>query len=247
MLFGTILGLGDSISFGSRAEHDGHAAIGYLEWLAPTLTALMAQPDGGPATEWAALNRGIAGQTTRQILDRTPSAVRELAGLPGAQWAIILAGTNDAKGRPVPLDEWEVLYRQILHWPRRWGIPMALCTFPPVDPAAMPAFTEESAAWLRLASARVRTMAERFSRDGCVRLVELEDVPMASLVDGVHLTREGNREVAARVASALTGRTLEHARRCVPLSGLPMGEIPVAQQPALRRGKAAAKPIGAQA
>lgn len=217
MLFGTVLCLGDSLTFGARADVDGHAGLGYPEHLPPML-------DAATGAEWAVLNRGISGQTTRQILDRAPGAFRELAASPGPKWAVVLAGTNDSKGAGVNHDEWEALFVQVCHWARRSGTPLAVCTFPPVDPKAMPAFTSASKAWLREASRRVRALAAKWDNaPSPVRLVELSDLDPALLCDGVHLTPEGYRAVARRVADVLL-RSDDPASK--PASGLAGDGLP---------------------
>jgi lysophospholipase L1-like esterase len=191
MLYGTVLCLGDSLTFGARA------VMGYPEHLAPMLST--------KDIEWACLQHGISGQTTREILDRTPSAVRSLNSLTGPKWVVVLAGTNDSKGGGLSMKTWESLYRQILHWPRRFNIPMALCTFPTVQPHKMPAYTAQSVRWLKRASERVRAIASELDcGPSPVRLVELEDMTTDLLCDGVHMTAEGYYEIADRVAEVLT-------------------------------------------
>lgn len=220
MIYTTILCLGDSLTAGARAEHDGHAGLGYPEWLVPVLDRLCAENAQAEPAECAVLNRGISGQTTRQIADRAPAAVRELAGYAGNRWAVILAGTNDSKADGCDLGEWELLYRQVVHWARRAGVAVALCTFPPVDPAAMSAFTPASSEWLARASERVRAMATEFDgRPVPVQLVDLSTLPASMLVDGVHLTTEGNREVACRVVAAMTHSDLARVRSLAPPVG----------------------------
>lgn len=200
MLIMTILCLGDSLTAGARAEVNGHAVLGYPERLPDLLAREI------PGTECATLNRGISGETTRQILARTPAAVRELTSYPGPKHVVLLAGTNDSKGAGIPLDEWETLYRQTIHWVRRAGLPLILCTYPPVDPRVMPAFTEASQAWLLAASVRVRAIAaELHCAPSPVRVVELADFPVEMLCDGVHLTREGYAELARRVCVGIVG------------------------------------------
>lgn len=197
MLFLTILCGFDSISFGARAEVGGHAGLGYPEHLA----SIMSEQAG---SECAVLNRGISGQTIRQIADRAPGAFRELLAYAGPRWAVVLAGTNDAKHPGVPLDEWEVLYRQTISWGRRAVVPLALCTFPPIRGAAMPAFGPNAQAWADAASARVRALvAELDGNPSPVVLVELADMPDSLLCDGVHLSAVGYRALALRVADAL--------------------------------------------
>lgn len=197
MIYGTALGLGDSLVAAARADHDGGAGLGWLEQLPGLL-------DPVTGTEWAVLNRGVSGQTTREVLDRTPGAVRELATCAGAKWAVVLCSTNDSKGAGADHDAWEVLYRLLVHWPRRHGIPLALCTLPPLDPRGMPSFTRASQDWCIAASERIRAIAvELHNRPSPVYVVELADLPAEMLVDGVHLTAEGNAEVARRVAAVL--------------------------------------------
>ena len=187
MTFGTVLCLGDSITFGARAK------LGYPEWL-PSLV------DNQGSVEWSTLNRGISGQTTRQILDRAPGCVRELAGLPGAKWAVLLAGTNDSKRNGVTIDEWWLLYNQIVTWFRRYDLPMALCTFPKVNFLRMPSFTAESNEWLERASDHVRLIANTHG----AKLIELSDIEdIDDIPDGVHLSADAYREFAIRVVTGL--------------------------------------------
>ena len=191
MLFGTVLCLGDSLTRGARAT------VGYPERLA----ALMSRRTG---VEWATLNRGVSGETTWQVLDRTPAAVGQLAGMAGAKWCVLLAGTNDSKPGGPGLDDWELLYRQVVHWPRRHKIPTALCTFPDVRPGVMPSYDARSREFLRLASQRVRDLVDEFAVDNPTRCVELAELPEHMLCDGVHLTPDGYAWVADRVAAVLT-------------------------------------------
>lgn len=189
MLYGTVLGLGDSLTRGARGQR------GWPELVGPMLT--------DEHNEWIGLNRGISGQTTWEILDRAPGAVREIASMSGPKWFVLLAGTNDSKRGGCDLATWEALYRQILHWPRRHGIPIALCTFPPVDPGRMPDFIG-AADWLTKASARVRAIArELHNAPVPVRVVDLEGMPTSALCDGVHMTDDGYSEIARRVAAVL--------------------------------------------
>jgi len=56
--------------------------------------------------------------------------------------------------------------------------------------------------WLELLQALV---AELDNAPSPVVLVDLADLPVSMLVDGVHLTRDGYRELAVRVARAMAG------------------------------------------
>lgn len=196
MVYGTVACLGDSLTYGARAQ------VGYPELL-PDLMR-----NEGSATEWAIRNFGVSKETTRQVLDRTPAAVGWLAGQPGAKQLVLLAGTNDSKGagQGMSLDQWESLYRQIVHWPRRYGIPLVLCTFPPLEPDTreMPYFTDRSREWLLEANGRIRTMqGELHCAPAPVVLCDLADMPIGYLCDGVHLKPSGYAWLARRIATAL--------------------------------------------
>lgn len=204
MIVGTVLCLGDSLTDGARAPN----GYGYPERLVPLLDAR------STGTRWACLNRGVSGQVTWEILRRTPGAVRELAGCFGAHACVLLAGTNDSKGGGDGEDglaRWESLYRQVCHWPLRYGVPLWLCTFPPVSPE-MPCYGPRANEWLQAASAIVRKLAleldgtEADGRAVPVGLVDLEaGMTVEHLVDGVHLTAAGYQRVAEIVAQAMVG------------------------------------------
>lgn len=197
MLYGTVCCLGDSLTAGARA------LLGYPELL-PDLMR-----DTEARTEWATRNFGVSGETTRQILDRTPGVVGWLASQAGARRLVLLAGTNDSKAggsQTISVDQWESLYRQILHWPRRHGIPSVVCTFPPLEANTreMPFFTDRSRAWLEEASTRVRKLQEELNCEPVpVTLCEMADMPPSHLADGVHLKPSGYAWMAARIATLL--------------------------------------------
>jgi lysophospholipase L1-like esterase len=193
-IYGTVLCLGDSLTYGARGSR------GYPEILPDLLNS--------GSTNWSTLNRGISAETTRDILLRTPGAVRELASLPGAKWCVILAGTNDSKSDGLDINTWCSLYRQIVSWPRRHGIPTILCTMPPVVPAEMPCFTRASQAWIDDANMAIREFVREFNcNPSPVALCDLADMPEGMpeymLVDGVHCTMEGYHFIAERVAKVI--------------------------------------------
>ena len=161
-------------------------------------------------TEWASINRGINRETVADVLRRAPGAARELGSLSGARYMVILAGTNDSKkGGQLTLDQWESLYRQILHWPRMHGTAVICCTYPRVIPSESPEFTHHSIDFLRQASGRVRAIAAELDRfPVAVRVAELEDMPSNLLCDGVHAKKAGYAWIAQRVAEAIIGQPI---------------------------------------
>jgi len=203
MIVGTVLCLGDSLTDGARAP----SGYGYPEMLVDILNTRSTN------TRWACLNRGVSGETTSQILRRTPGAVRELDGMFGAKWCVILAGTNDSKGGGCGqdgLDRWYRLWCQIVEWPLRYGIPTAVCTFPPVS-SEMPEFTNRAIEWLNKATIRIRGfVADWIGRDGGpdgmvvpLRVIDLSTMKPSLLVDGVHLIQGGYAVLANRVADVI--------------------------------------------
>jgi len=184
VIYRTLLALGDSLTYGARCEGDG--------WCDLLPDALM------PGMATAVLNRGVCGETTWQILQRAPAAVRELAALPGDRVMTLWAGTNDSKG-PTHPQTWVRSYQQILHWPARYRIPVLLLTLPPVVPGSMHCYTAASVEWIASVNDGIRKMADHPGR----ALVEVADLGPEHLIDGVHLNREGHAIVAERVAKAL--------------------------------------------
>jgi len=184
MIHRTVLALGDSLTYGARREGGGWCD------LLPTLLPDMAT---------AVLNRGVCGETTWDILQRTPGVVRELASLPGDKVMTLWAGTNDSKDDGGDLGAWVRSYQQILHWPERYGIPVLLLTLPPVVPGAMHCYTAKSLDWLEKSNGAIRTLALASGRE----LVECSDLTTDHLCDGVHLDHNGHAIVAQRVAEAI--------------------------------------------
>lgn len=223
-LFGTVLALGDSLTFGARSP----GGLGYPELLGPMMTEHSERSGHEESrVEWVAVNRGISKETTREILDRTPAAMSVIASSAGLKWCVILAGTNDSKADGTRLVDWEKLYRQIVHWPRRYKIPVALCTFPPIRPGQAGEFTAKSRIWLEQASARVRAMVAEL--DGCpspVRLVDLErTITEEDLIDGVHLRGGGYAKMARAICDVLTDEQRTPTPTGDPLPPEP-GDVP---------------------
>lgn len=204
-VYGTVLCLGDSLTFGARSNEGGPP-----EFLEDLLNERMRAT--GDETEWACINAGVSGQTSLEIRRRAPPLVQSLGRTPGARWLVLLLGTNDSKAGggaigtlDVSLARWEANVRSVLRWAVREELAIALCTLPPVDPRKMPAFAGAEP-WIARANDRLRALAAEYdNRPRPVALVELSDLPRQMLADGVHLKPAGCREVARRLCDALAG------------------------------------------
>jgi len=193
MIYGTVLSLGDSLTFGARCY------LGFPEYLARDLTLRHDR-----RIEWSAINAGVCGETTRQILDRTPALVQRFAALPGPKVITYLAGTNDSKGNGTRPLEWQEAYRQTVRWLRRvHGARIVLCTIPALQSDQMPCYTEGSMRWIERANYAIRDMHDVLNSRS-INLVDLADIH--ETVDGVHLTPEASETVAGRITEVIAPR-----------------------------------------
>ena len=189
MIYGTILCLGDSLTFGARSEH----LRGYPEELARLMSDHYAQA-------WSCLNRGVNGEKSIDVLRRAFPAVREVASLPGAKWGCLLAGTNDSKDPTCPLDLYEDNLRQIVRMFKRFDVRLLIGTLPPVKGNCMPCFdSERSNAWIDGANERITSLAASSG----VPVVDFTDME-PHLVDGVHFGHAGYLEMAQRWFDRIT-------------------------------------------
>lgn len=176
MIFGTVLCLGDSLTFGARSEY----GRGYPEELAMRLTDHFSQ-------EWSAINCGINGETSLEILRRSFNIIRSFSSVPGAKWGCLMAGTNDSKNPEFPLELYQDNMRQIIQNFLRNHINLIIATLPPVQGNCMPCFdSEKSNKWINSANGVILDLAKKYS----LKLVRFEDLG-EHLVDGVHLSYRG--------------------------------------------------------
>lgn len=183
MIYGTVLCLGDSLTFGARSEH----IRGYPEELARLLSEKTGQ-------EWSCLNHGVNGETSIDILRRAFPIIHSFSSLPGAKLACFMAGTNDSKNPDLPTDLFKDNLRQVIRIFRRHDIKFLMGTLPPVQGACMPCFdSSRSNEWIRSANQAIEELCGEYD----ITLVDFTD--MASyLVDGVHLNYQGYLEMARR-------------------------------------------------
>ena len=183
MIYGTVLCLGDSLTFGARSEY----GRGYPEELSRLLTEHFKQ-------EWSCLNHGINGETSLDILRRSFNIVRNFSSIPGAKWSLLLAGTNDSKNPDYPIDLYKDNMRQIIRAFRRQQLNLLVGNLPPVQGSCMPCFdSDRSNSWITSANKAISELCEEYE----LKLVRFDDME-SYLVDGVHFGYEGYKEMAKR-------------------------------------------------
>ncbi|MCB0353685.1 MAG: SGNH/GDSL hydrolase family protein [Bdellovibrionales bacterium] len=183
MIYGTVLCLGDSLTFGARSEY----GRGYPEELSMRLTNHFKQ-------EWSAINHGVNGETSLDVLRRAFASIRSFATLPGAKWGTLLAGTNDSKNPDYPIELYKDNMRQIIQIFLRHDINLIIGTLPPVEGNCMPCFdSKRSNGWISSANEAILALREEYS----LKLVTFEDLGNY-LIDGVHMNYEGYCKMADR-------------------------------------------------
>lgn len=188
MIYGTVLCLGDSITFGARSEY----TRAYPEELAKLMTEHYDQ-------NWSTINAGINGQTSVDILRRTFPTVGSFAGQPGAKIGCLMAGTNDSKNPDYPLDLYKDNMRQMINIFRRHDLRLLIGTLPPIKGDEMPCFfTRESNEWIQKANVVIRELADEYT----LPLVDFSDME-EYLIDGVHLNYAGYLKMAHRWFKAI--------------------------------------------
>lgn len=187
LVYGLIACQGDSLTYGSR-DPDG---MSYPMYLGRMLSQKHDQI-------WATVNFAVPGDGWSEIWRRN---YHELLSVPEAGEVCLWGGTNDAKQNR-SLEQTLIACEAVLDQCRAAGRFVYLATLPgkrgfgaPREPWSMNGHVLELNEAYRSIAARRR-----------LALVELSDIPLDCFVDGIHLTQEGNRWVAARFAEAIEAR-----------------------------------------
>jgi len=179
MIGGLILCIGDSLTFGARDEYGLH----YPELLSRKLSEKYDQ-------WWSAVNHGISGETTAQILRRCLGHVR---AYPEAADVFLWAGFNDAKtnvATPPDLykENMESMIRSILFRDRACYV----FQLPLMEGFGAPDFMDNDLIRAyndKLLALNIKYMKHRFTLLSAPLKAEHRN-------DGVHLTHAGNHVVA---------------------------------------------------
>jgi lysophospholipase L1-like esterase len=186
-VYGVIACQGDSLTFGSR-DPDG---MSYPLYLARFLSERHGQC-------WITVNFGVPGDGWAEIWRRN---YRELLSVPEAGEVCLWAGTNDAwKNRP--LKEILTACAAVLDQCLAAGRFVYLATLPGKRGFGAP---RESWAMNDVVEG-LNDAYRRLARERGLALVELTEIPPGILVDGIHLSQEGNIWVAERFLAAIEAR-----------------------------------------
>ena len=190
MIYGTVLCLGDSLTFGARSEF----CRGYPEELASMLSEYLNQ-------EWTCLNHGVNGETSIDVLRRAFPIIQSFSALPGAKLACFMAGTNDSKTPDFPINVFKDNLRQILRIFKRYDVSVLVGLLPPVRGSSMPCFASiRSNEWIKKANQAIRDLCSEYN------LVTVDFSDMEEfLIDGVHFGYEGYLEMARRWFEKIKG------------------------------------------
>ena len=186
-VYGVVVCQGDSLTFGSR-DPDG---MSYPLYLGRLLSERHGQT-------WVTVSFGVPGEGWAEIWRRN---YRELLAVPEAGEVCLWAGTNDAwKKRPLP----EILAacQAVLDQCSAAGRFVYLATLP-----GKRGFGAPREPWtMNEAIEQLNEAYRKLAVDRGLALVELAEIPSDMMVDGIHLSQEGNRWVAARFAEAIEAR-----------------------------------------
>jgi len=193
MVYGFILCIGDSLTYGSR-ENYGRDYAFYLGKI------LSEKYDQG----WVAIAEGLPGETSSELATRVYKTIRKY---PECYEVIFLTGTNDSKDNIItPVEIFKENIEQILRVAKVCKKKVYLCTIPDMVGFGCPDYTVRSSHRIEEYNKVIESMAE----DNEVKLVELRGIDENMYSDGVHLNCEGYKEIARRVSEAIISERFWH-------------------------------------
>lgn len=185
MIYSFLLCLGDSLTFGARDP--------YLRNYPLELGSMMSRSTG---EFWHCITEGVNGRASSELARDCYSIVNNYSDVYGV---VLLIGTNDSRMR-IPPEIYEDNVRQIVTVCRILRKRVYVCTIPPVDTARHFLWYDQTAQ--DLIDEYNHGLRKAYSAD----LIDLASViEHRHLIDGVHLTHEGNLLLASTVQQALLG------------------------------------------
>lgn len=188
MIGGTILCLGDSITFGARDE--------YKRSYPAELSFLLSENK----QKWICVNRGIEGETSAELLRRLYG---EIKACPDAFEVCLLTGTNDARDRIGP-EVYERNLKQILDALVFFSKFVYLGLLPEKKGSGAPDYPNEMMKWLEIYNGILESLAPRYDRQ--VKVVDLTYLPESVYADGIHFKNAGHRMIAEKFFKAIKER-----------------------------------------
>lgn len=179
--------IGDSLTYGARDEKGLH----YPEVLARLLSEKYQQ-------YWTAVNHGISGETSAQILRRCYGHVR---AYPESFEVFLLAGFNDAKVNvATPPEELRANLESMIRSILFAGKACYLFNLPKGEGFGAPDFVRNDL--ISAYNLEIKTLWEKYKHQR-MYYVKIDDIPAEYRNDGVHCTHEGNVWIAHRALAAM--------------------------------------------
>jgi len=180
MIWNEIVCLGDSLTYGARDR--------YGRSYPAELGKILSKETG---EFYICHNYGVNGETSSDLLRRS---WHQLKSNPGAKIALLLIGTNDTK-KPIPLDIYKDNLRQIINSIKVNGKTPIVATLPDLEFSPYYMFNRK---YIKKYNSVINDLSKSMNFMVC-NLDDLKD----HLIDGVHFTHEGYKEVAKRWAKAI--------------------------------------------
>jgi len=175
MIWNEIVCLGDSLTYGARDRY-GRSY--------PTELGSMLSKETGEF--YICHNYGVNGETSSDLLRRS---WHQLKANPGAKISLLMIGTNDTK-KPTPLEIYEDNLKQIINSIRVNGKMPIVATLP--DLKFSPYYMSN-----REYVVKYNRVIAKLSKEMNFIVADMSDLE-SHLIDGVHFTHEGYKEIAKR-------------------------------------------------
>lgn len=180
MIWNEIVCLGDSLTYGARDRY-GRSYPAELGKILSEETKEF----------YICHNYGINGETSSDLLRRSWNILKSHAG---AKICLLLIGTNDTK-KPMPLNIYRDNLRQIISSIRANGKTPIVGTLPALEFSPYYMFNREYVD-------KYNKVIKEMSKEMNFMVCELDGLA-PHLIDGVHFTHEGYKEVAKRWAKTI--------------------------------------------
>lgn len=187
MVYGFILCIGDSLTFGSRDNYGRD----YAFYLGKILSEKYMQ-------EWVAVSEGVPGETSSQLAKRVYKVIKKY---PECYEIIFLTGTNDSKDNiitPVKIFKENIIH--IVRIAKACQRKIYFCTIPDMVGFGCPDYTIRSLNRIK----EYNKALEDIRNDDGIRLVELRGMDKKYYADGVHMNSTGYEEIAKRVSEVIS-------------------------------------------
>ena len=175
MIWNEIVCLGDSLTYGARDK--------YGRSYPAELGSMLSKETG---EFYICHNYGVNGETSSDLLRRS---WHQIKSNPGAKIALLMIGTNDTK-KPTPLDIYEDNLRQIINSIKANGKTPIVASLPDLKFSPYYIFNRDYIS-------KYNSVILKLSREMNFLVADMSGLD-SYLIDGVHFTHEGYKEVAKR-------------------------------------------------